>query len=132
MLAAQRLRAEGLSCPTVSIGSTPTALSAVSGEGVTEFRAGVYVFFDLVMCNLGFCTAEDIAFSVLTTVTGHQVEKGWAIVDAGWIAMSHDRGTKQQKRDYGYGQACSIDCVSIHTWPIILIPAHKPRRAQCA
>ena len=28
------------------------------------------------------------------------------IVDAGWMAMSRDRGTSSQKIDYGYGQVC--------------------------
>jgi D-serine deaminase-like pyridoxal phosphate-dependent protein len=108
VLAAERLRAAGLPCANVSVGSTPTALSAKHLEGVTEVRAGVYVFFDLVMSNVGVCTAEEIALSVLTTVTGHQSEKGWAIVDAGWMAMSRDRGTQTQRRDYGYGQVCSV------------------------
>jgi D-serine deaminase-like pyridoxal phosphate-dependent protein len=109
VLAAQRLRAAGLPCDEVSVGSTPTALSAEHLEEVTEVRAGVYVFFDLVMCNVGVCTADEIALSVLTTVTGHQPEKGWAIVDAGWMAMSRDRGTQAQRHDYGYGQVCSVD-----------------------
>jgi D-serine deaminase-like pyridoxal phosphate-dependent protein len=104
--AAQRLREAGLPCPIVSVGSTPTALSAQNFQGVTEVRAGVYVFFDLVMANIGVCTTDDIALSVLTTVIGHQIEKGWAIVDAGWMAMSRDRGTQKQACDYGYGQVC--------------------------
>lgn len=107
--AAQRLRGAGLPCPVVSVGSTPTALMAQALDGVTEVRAGVYVFFDLVMRNIGVCTEADIALSVLTTVIGHQAEKGWAIVDAGWMAMSRDRGTQKQKRDFGYGQVCDID-----------------------
>ncbi|MET3177444.1 UNVERIFIED_ORG: D-serine deaminase-like pyridoxal phosphate-dependent protein [Variovorax guangxiensis] len=107
--AAQRLREAGLPCPVVSVGSTPTALMAAALEGVTEVRAGVYVFFDLVMRNIGVCTEDDIALSVLTTVIGHQAEKGWAIVDAGWMAMSRDRGTQKQKRDFGYGQVCDLD-----------------------
>jgi D-serine deaminase-like pyridoxal phosphate-dependent protein len=106
--AAVRLRAAGLACPNVSIGSTPTALSAQQLEGVTEVRAGVYVFFDLVMSNVGVCSVNDIALSVLTTVIGHQVDKGWAIVDAGWMAMSRDRGTQKQSKDYGYGQVCDV------------------------
>lgn len=105
--AAERLRQAGLPCPVVSVGSTPTALSAQDLQGVTEVRAGVYVFFDLVMCNVGVCSMQDIALSVLTTVIGHQQEKGWAIVDAGWMAMSRDRGTQKQKQDFGYGQVCS-------------------------
>jgi D-serine deaminase-like pyridoxal phosphate-dependent protein len=107
--AAQRLRDAGLPCPVVSVGSTPTALMAGKLDGVTEVRAGVYVFFDLVMRNVGVCTEDDIALSVLTTVIGHQPAKGWAIVDAGWMAMSRDRGTQKQKRDFGYGQVCDID-----------------------
>jgi len=104
--AAERLRAAGLPCAAVSVGSTPTALSARHLDGVTELRAGVYAMFDLVMANIGVCALDDIALSVLTTVIGHQREKGWAIVDAGWMAMSRDRGTQKQAHDYGYGQVC--------------------------
>ncbi|WP_061151573.1 DSD1 family PLP-dependent enzyme [Caballeronia arvi] len=107
--AAERLRAAGIACRTVSVGSTPTALAAKSLEGVTEVRAGVYVFFDLVMANVGACTTSDIALSVLTSVIGHQPDKGWVIVDAGWMAMSRDRGTSKQTHDYGYGLACALD-----------------------
>ncbi|TAM51337.1 MAG: DSD1 family PLP-dependent enzyme [Paraburkholderia sp.] len=104
--AAERLRAAGLRCDVVSIGSTPTALAAEHLEGVTEVRAGVYVMFDLVMHNVGVTDISEIALTVLTTVIGHQKEKGWAIVDAGWMAMSRDRGTQRQKRDFGYGLVC--------------------------
>jgi threo-3-hydroxy-D-aspartate ammonia-lyase len=106
--AAQRLCEAGWPCEVVSVGSTPTALSATHLEGVTEVRAGVYVFFDLVMQNIGVCESRDIALSVLTTVIGHQKEKGWAIVDAGWMAMSRDRGTQKQHCDFGYGQVCDV------------------------
>ena len=44
---------------------------------------------------------------VLTTVIGHEREKGWVIVDAGWMAMSRDRGTARQDTDQGYGLVCS-------------------------
>ena len=107
--AAQRLREAGHPCEIVSVGSTPTALSATREDGVTEIRAGVYVFFDLVMRNVGVCAFSEIALSVLTTVIGHQREKGWAIVDAGWMAMSRDRGTQRQASDFGYGQVCDAD-----------------------
>jgi threo-3-hydroxy-D-aspartate ammonia-lyase len=106
--AAERLRAAGLPCPVVSVGSTPTALSAGALHGVTEVRCGVYVFFDLFMTNVGVCAIDDIALSVLTTVIGHQHDKGWVIVDAGWMAMSRDRGTARQSHDYGYGVACDL------------------------
>jgi len=107
--AAERLKQAGLPCPVVSVGSTPTALAAQALPGATEVRAGVYVFFDLVIHNVGVCATHDIALSVLTTVIGHQQDKGWAIVDAGWMAMSRDRGTQKQKRDFGYGLVCAED-----------------------
>ncbi|HEY4298129.1 MAG TPA: DSD1 family PLP-dependent enzyme [Paraburkholderia sp.] len=107
--AAQRLREAGIACPAVSVGSTPTALAAAQLEGVTEVRAGVYVLFDLVMHNVGVCALDDIALSVLATVIGHQQDKGWAILDAGWMAMSRDRGTSKQSHDFGYGQPCLLN-----------------------
>ena len=106
VLAAQRLRAAGYPAPVVSVGSTPTALSAVDLSGVTEVRAGVYVFFDLVMAGVGVCTPEQIAVSVLTTVIGHQDHRGWTLCDAGWMALSRDRGTAAQAVDQGYGLVC--------------------------
>ena len=104
--AANRLRDAGLPCAIVSVGSSPTATYAQSLEGVTEVRAGVFVFFDLVMAGIAVCRIEDIALSVLTTVIGHQREKGWVITDAGWMAMSRDRGTEKQAVDQGYGLVC--------------------------
>ena len=106
--AAEELRAAGLLCPVVSVGSTPTAHFAKDLTGVTEMRAGVYVFFDLVMAGIGVCTEDDIALSVLTTVIGHQRDRNWIIVDAGWMAMSRDRGTAPQQLDQGYGIVCDV------------------------
>ena len=106
--AAERLRADGHACPVVSVGSTPTALSARSLAGVTEVRAGVYVFFDLVMAGVGVCTREDVALSVLCSVIGHRADQRWIITDAGWMAMSRDRGTQKQARDFGYGAVCDV------------------------
>jgi D-serine deaminase-like pyridoxal phosphate-dependent protein len=105
---AAALRSDGLPCPVVSVGSTPTAHFARDLSGVTEVRAGVFVFFDLVMAGIGVCAIDDIALSVLATVIGHQREKGWMLVDAGWMALSRDRGTARQAVDQGYGVVCDI------------------------
>lgn len=105
---AEALRRAGLPCPTVSIGSTPTAFFTEDLSGVTEVRAGVFLFFDLFMAGLGVCRTDDIALSVLASVIGHQKHRGWVIVDAGWMALSRDRGTAGQKVDQGYGLVCSL------------------------
>ncbi|WP_343611003.1 DSD1 family PLP-dependent enzyme [Novosphingobium sp.] len=107
--AAQHLRAAGLPCPVISVGSTPTAHFARNLDGVTEVRAGVFTFFDLVMAGIGVCTLDDLALSVLTTVIGHQADKGWVLCDAGWMALSRDRGTQGQAVDQGYGVVCDAD-----------------------
>lgn len=106
--AATILRKAGYACPIVSMGSTPTAHNAVVLDGVTEVRAGVFIFFDLVMAGIGICKVEDIAISVLATVIGHQREKGWILIDAGWMAMSQDRGTSKQEVNQGYGLVCDV------------------------
>jgi len=107
--AAQALRKGGYAAPVVSVGSTPTATYAKNLEGVTEVRAGVFVFFDLVMAGIGVCRQEDIALSVLATVIGRRADKGWILVDTGWMALSRDRGTARQRVDQGYGVVCDID-----------------------
>jgi D-serine deaminase-like pyridoxal phosphate-dependent protein len=103
--AAERLRAAGFAVPVVSVGSTPTATFAADLGGVTEVRAGVYMFHDLVMASLGVCGIDDIALSVLVSVIGHQAERGWIITDGGWMALSRDPG----KGDQGFGLVRNLD-----------------------
>jgi D-serine deaminase-like pyridoxal phosphate-dependent protein len=67
------------------------------------------VFFDLFQAGVGVCGTDDIALSVLATVIGHQKDKGWTITDAGWMAMSRDRGTASQAVDQGYGVVCDLE-----------------------
>lgn len=106
VVAAMQLTECGLPCPVVSVGSTPTAHFAENLDGVTEVRAGVYTFFDLVMAGIGVCEPRDIALSVVTSVIGHNEEKDWLFIDAGWMSLSQDRGTQSQRQDCGYGLVC--------------------------
>jgi D-serine deaminase-like pyridoxal phosphate-dependent protein len=107
--AAERLRGAGFHAPVVSVGSTPTATFARALPGVTEVRAGVFVFQDLVTAGLGVCAIDDIALSVLVSVIGHQRQKGWILTDGGWMAVSRDRGTAGQTIDRGYGLVSDVD-----------------------
>lgn len=114
--AAALLRAHGHACPVVSIGSTPTGLlgspAEAASRGVTEVRAGVYMFMDLVMEGLGVCTKEDIALTVLTSVIGGFAGDGGLpgrlITDAGWAALSTDRGLASRFASQGYGLVCDL------------------------
>lgn len=118
--AVERLRRAGFESPIVSVGSTPTATFARNLDGVTEVRAGTHVFMDLVMAGLGVCTTDDIAISVLTEVIGFRHHAGEWLVDAGWMALSRDRGTASQDIDCGYGVVCDesgevIDDIIVRT-----------------
>ena len=104
--AAQRLRDAGLRCDVVSVGSTPTVHYGRSLDGVTEARAGVYVFGDLVQAELGTCAIEDIAIGVIASVIGHNRQHGRVLIDAGFLALSRDRGTADLPVDWGYGAVC--------------------------
>lgn len=121
--AAGALRAGGLACPVVSIGSSPTALAAEDLAGVTEIRAGVFMLADLFQAGVGICGIDDIAISILATVIGHQSDKGWIIVDAGWMALSRDRGTSRQAVDQGYGIVC--DAAGLPYSDLIVIDANQ-------
>lgn len=106
--AAGTLRGAGLPSPVVSVGSTPTAHFAEDLTGVTEVRAGNFVFFDLVMAGIGVCSVDDLALSVVVTVIGHSAERGWILTDGGWMATSRDRGTAAQAVDQGYGLVADL------------------------
>ncbi|MDN3567756.1 alanine racemase [Paeniroseomonas aquatica] len=101
--AAGRLRAAGLAVPIVSLGSSPTALYARRMDGVTDVRAGVYMFGDLFQAQLGTHAVEDIAMTVLASVIGRSAARNTLLLDAGGLALSKDRSTQAAPRDYGFG-----------------------------
>lgn len=107
--AANRLRSAGFPVAIVSVGSTPTVHYARALDGVTEARVGVYAFGDLVQAELGTCAIDDIAISVLASVIGHSPRHGRVLVDAGFLALSRDRGTADFAVDWGYGAVCDAN-----------------------
>ena len=104
--AADRLRAAGLPCPIVSVGSTPSVSYARDLTGVTEARVGVYAFGDLVQSQLGTCATDDIAIGVLASVIGHNRHHNRVLTDAGFLALSRDPGMRDGPIDWGYGAVC--------------------------
>ena len=107
--AAERLRAAGLRCDVVSVGSTPTMTHAENLDGVTEARPGVYMFHDLFQAAIGSCKREDIAVTVLASVIGIDKAANRFLVDAGALALSKDRSTQATNWDAGYGEVWDID-----------------------
>jgi len=85
---ARELRAAGLPCEDVSVGSTPTAVHAMRAD-VTEARPGTYVYYDATQTNLGICTLDDCAITVLATVVSVPAADR-AVLDAGSKMLSSD------------------------------------------
>ncbi len=108
VLAAEALRNAGIRVQEVSVGSTPTVSRGEPVPGVTEVRAGVYMFSDCFQAGLGSSGYEDIAISVLATVISNRPDQGHLVVDAGSLAMSKDRSTERLggKGDVGFGRVC--------------------------
>jgi D-serine deaminase-like pyridoxal phosphate-dependent protein len=111
VIAAERLRNAGFECLTVSVGSTPTATHGRDFTGITEARPGVYVFQDMFQAAIGSCSVDDIALSVLASVTSCHPERGTLMLDAGGLALSKDRSTNGLSGgdDIGFGALASID-----------------------
>jgi D-serine deaminase-like pyridoxal phosphate-dependent protein len=106
--AAAALHGAGFDCQIVSVGCTPNLYRARDLSGVTEIRAGVYLFQDLTMVKLGLCSLSALAGSVLATVVSHNVNGPWAVIDAGGLALSKDRGLAESFEEYGYGLVADI------------------------
>ena len=83
------------------MGSSPTVLHAAHLDGVTEVRAGVYMFGDLFQAEIGTHGLDAIALTVLTSVIGRK--PGRLLVDAGGLALSKDHSTEAAPKDYGFG-----------------------------
>ena len=96
---AEALRSAGLPVAEVSLGSTPTAASAMTGRGVTECRPGTYVFNDRSQVALGTCGEGDCAMTVLATVVSVPAPDR-AVIDAGSKTLSSD--PRRPEAD-GYG-----------------------------
>lgn len=115
--AASLLRARGHAVPIVSAGSSPTALHARSLDGVTETRPGVYMFGDLFQAGIGTHGLEDIAVTVLASVTGRK--PGGVLLDAGGLALSKDRSTEAGPRDWAFGRVLGLDGRPLPGEPVV-------------
>lgn len=104
--AAARIRGASIACPEVSVGSTPTALFSRGLRGVTEVRAGVYVFMDLFQHAIGVCARDDLALSVLASVVHRRDDAVW--IDAGTLALSSERSLDAVGGG-GYGEVTAPD-----------------------
>jgi D-serine deaminase-like pyridoxal phosphate-dependent protein len=87
--ALSRFDRAGLAPDAVSGGSTPTMWRTHELPRVTEFRPGTYIFNDRTTAEIGACTWDDCALTVLATVVSTAVP-GQAVIDAGSKALGRE------------------------------------------
>ncbi len=87
---ADHLRGRGVEVTEVSAGSTPTGKWVAEVPGITEVRAGNYVFHDLMQLNNGIASEEQLALSVLCTVVSKSGDH--LTIDGGTKTFSGDAG----------------------------------------
>ena len=104
---AKRLRDTGFTATVVSVGSTPGSTSTPTVPGITEARAGTYVFNDANQVTVGSAPLPACALTVAARVVSTP-RPGEAIIDAGSKSMSSDPPT----RGAGFGRLLAPDGAS--------------------
>ena len=104
---AERLRAAGIPIREVTCGSTPTAAAAAAVPGVTEVRAGTYVFGDLIMAGVGAMARDDISLTIISTVQSRP-HAGRATVDGGMKTFMGEAFPSPPKFLQGFGEAVDL------------------------
>ncbi len=113
-------RDAGVAIEEISAGATPTARYSLEQIGLTEYRAGNYVFFDRTQVGLGAATFDDCAMTVLARVVSKPAP-GRIILDSGSKTLSSDgargfapmpgHGAVFRERDARAGQSPDPDLI---------------------
>ena len=88
--ALQLLQGAGIQVPVVSGGGSPSLKGAGDFPMLTEYRAGTYIYNDVMQVTAGAATWDDCAMTVRTTVVSRPTEDR-AILDAGSKVMTYEQ-----------------------------------------
>lgn len=97
----------GIEVHEVSAGATPTARFSLAEDGLTEYRAGNYVYYDRTQVGLGAASLADCALTVLARVVSKPAPNR-LILDAGSKTLSSD-GARGFTPEQGYGVVFAPD-----------------------
>jgi len=97
--AAETLRSLGIDITILSGGSSFSMFFPEEISGLTEVRAGNYIFNDCARLGMGLVTVEDCALRIYTTVVARP-DSETAIIDAGSKTLTSD--TVHSRDGYGY------------------------------
>ena len=88
--ALQLLQGAGIQVPVVSGGGSPSLKDVGDFPMLTEYRAGTYIYNDVMQVTAGAATWDDCAMTVRTTVVSRPTD-GRAILDAGSKVMTYEQ-----------------------------------------
>lgn len=88
--ALQLLNGAGIPVPVISGGGTPAMNSVGEFPMLTEYRAGTYIYNDVMQVTAGAATWDDCAMRVRATVVSRPTD-GRAILDTGSKVLTHDQ-----------------------------------------
>lgn len=74
----------------VSVGDTPTCSVADSFGVATELRPGNFVYYDLMMVQIGACDHDDIAVAMACPVVSKYPDRGEVMIYGGGVHFSKD------------------------------------------
>mgnify|MGYP001952908949 CR=1 FL=1 len=95
----QKLEAEGITVEILSGGSTVSSIYPNELSGITESRAGNFIFYDMNAVHLGIADISQCALRIVAKIISIPI-KGKATIDAGSKAMTTDQPIKGN--EYGY------------------------------
>jgi D-serine deaminase-like pyridoxal phosphate-dependent protein len=88
--ALQLLQGAGIEVPVVSGGGSPSLKSAGDFPMLTEYRAGTYIYNDVMQVTAGAATWDDCALTVRATVVSRPTDDR-VILDAGSKVMTYEQ-----------------------------------------
>jgi D-serine deaminase-like pyridoxal phosphate-dependent protein len=102
-----RAAASGIAIDEISVGTTPLLRYVGEQAGITEVRAGNYIYFDRTQLALGSATLDDCALTVLATVVS-KPSADRIILDSGSKTLTNDLARGITKAA-GYGAVLTAD-----------------------
>ncbi len=74
----------------ISLGDTPSCSVCSNFDEVDEIRPGNFVFYDLMMQNLGVCQFEDIAVKMVCPVVAKHLSRNEIVIYGGAVHLSKE------------------------------------------
>jgi D-serine deaminase-like pyridoxal phosphate-dependent protein len=88
--ALQLLKGAGIAVPVVSGGGSPSLKNVGEFPMLTEYRAGTYIYNDVMQVTAGAVTWDDCAMKVRATVVSRPTENR-GVLDTGSKVLTHDQ-----------------------------------------